>query len=1084
MPRLPDIDDVLAGRARVDLGLLVTLIHSVNPTDRGLPAREEASRYARKAALQSLLLRRFPDQVVPRQDARDEDLCTLHVPLDGRDAGHARISALDEDLRPTVRSLLAAPATRPAASPRPDATRGAKAAAIPDPQRLVDDGDLAGGAEAWLTLAVGGDVRAAREALVLWVDWMDEADRARHAWATLPREVRADAVCRALLARAEVRSGAFDAAERLLGAERGAEVGAVWRELAEGALAAGDADRARRGCQRMIEADPGTRQAALALEGRLAAIDAASRAPLRSAVDDAATEADTLAALAALEAAFPADRHAARVRARIAAQRTEAAEERRLADARSAHEARIRSVRDALRADIDEDALVGWLSLPDADRAAASAGIDAQIVGMAAEMDARHPDRARAVSRAALAVAASDGCSPTDIVALLAPHGDLLVGVARRRLVEARRTLELARQERAAELLADAVAALAGGDLAGARTRMACVPRVDLAPDQREVMRRHSEALERLTAEAAAEAEFESLIGREPWRARDAANARGPSWRHRVDRATTAVHAAVGFRDLGASGSIPVVPHVGAWAHDGRAIASIDEDGSSLLLCEPLGRHLAVHRASVPELAPIRSVVFRLPNPSWTARLAVRGGTAWVETSDGLLLALDAATLAPLRWTRVPESARLEVLDDGIWVLETTGAWTRLDLATLQSAPAGRLEPARGVPGGDVLLRTDTNVYSVRTQGGVRTAGKVGVAHQSRTVATDGRRLLVAAGLRGSHGAGVAVQLWLLEDGQHRILLDLGPVPGAVWLAMDADTGYAAWIDEGAMRAVAVDLAARSVRWRAELPGDTLFFQAPSGGRVAALVLGAEHGELHWLDEGPARIPGRPAREVGMAVEIQRRHTCDVDAADADADPAVLRAQERYAARDWDGVARATADARVRTDHVLHLEGMAALLQGDVARAEGLLLPFTRRSSACDVRYALPVCGAIFANADPKATGADARAQGVLRDHARCAAAADAALEAGDFAAAWAALDDPPSWHADCAQLAGRRLAAVLGMDERNVLRLLRALGSFERATGDVPGIPSWPTARLTALTAEARERIARDEPPGASGEA
>lgn len=96
----PDaIAAVLDGSAAVDVTELVALIAGANPTRRTLDPAERARRYAEKARLQSLLLRRFPDSVEVFPTAR-RGIVGLRL-RDGRgDAGHAALSDLEPDVRP------------------------------------------------------------------------------------------------------------------------------------------------------------------------------------------------------------------------------------------------------------------------------------------------------------------------------------------------------------------------------------------------------------------------------------------------------------------------------------------------------------------------------------------------------------------------------------------------------------------------------------------------------------------------------------------------------------------------------------------------------------------------------------------------------------------------------------------------------------------------------------------------------------------------------------------------------------------------------------------------------------------------
>lgn len=97
--RLPDPQDVVSGKARVRIEQLFALIHEVNPTDKGLPAREKAARYALKSKLQAVLVRNHADvlEVVPHP-SEPAVVSFRHRHAD-RDAAHAVLAELDDDTR-------------------------------------------------------------------------------------------------------------------------------------------------------------------------------------------------------------------------------------------------------------------------------------------------------------------------------------------------------------------------------------------------------------------------------------------------------------------------------------------------------------------------------------------------------------------------------------------------------------------------------------------------------------------------------------------------------------------------------------------------------------------------------------------------------------------------------------------------------------------------------------------------------------------------------------------------------------------------------------------------------------------------
>jgi hypothetical protein len=101
-----DPEEVLSGRVKVGAADLLALIHQVNPTGRALGARQAEARYAQKARLQSLLVRRFGDDFDVVPDPEREGTVSLRHRGHGRDACHAVVDALDEDARAWVRLQL------------------------------------------------------------------------------------------------------------------------------------------------------------------------------------------------------------------------------------------------------------------------------------------------------------------------------------------------------------------------------------------------------------------------------------------------------------------------------------------------------------------------------------------------------------------------------------------------------------------------------------------------------------------------------------------------------------------------------------------------------------------------------------------------------------------------------------------------------------------------------------------------------------------------------------------------------------------------------------------------------------------
>lgn len=87
---------------------LLDLIHDINPTARGLPREEEATRYEIKSRLQSYLLRHFPHEIqVQTAHHRDRKVISLEHRHTWRNACHTVLDSLDEDARAWVQAQLA-----------------------------------------------------------------------------------------------------------------------------------------------------------------------------------------------------------------------------------------------------------------------------------------------------------------------------------------------------------------------------------------------------------------------------------------------------------------------------------------------------------------------------------------------------------------------------------------------------------------------------------------------------------------------------------------------------------------------------------------------------------------------------------------------------------------------------------------------------------------------------------------------------------------------------------------------------------------------------------------------------------------
>jgi hypothetical protein len=258
-----DPEDVIAGRVDLPARDLIDMIRTVNPTGRDLAAKEVAQRYTRKSRLQSLLIRRFADDLVVAPEPHEPGVVSLrHRSLD-TSACHALVSELDEDARSWVQLQLdleasgeaRAPAPAPVvpAAPRRAERREARAAVEPGELRGVPDLLRAGQeavdaydyelARALLVQALDqpdADADVAVALLSLFVDHLAADQDALALEDRLPAPVRSRPEVRQLLALAAARSGDRGRALRLLKAPHGARVVEVFVALARAALEAGD----------------------------------------------------------------------------------------------------------------------------------------------------------------------------------------------------------------------------------------------------------------------------------------------------------------------------------------------------------------------------------------------------------------------------------------------------------------------------------------------------------------------------------------------------------------------------------------------------------------------------------------------------------------------------------------------------------------------------------------------------------------------------------------------------------------------------------------------------------------------------
>jgi len=343
--------DALAGRAAVDAGDLIDLVHEVNPTGRGRGAPETAARYALKSRLQSLLIDRHADEIEVTAAPGDPGVVSIRHRYRRHDACHAVLDTLDDDARAWVQLQLDLAGAAGAASPAPEERRRgpARAAAEGDDDALSDGELLAAGQEAQAeydyeragrcfarALEVsGGAVAAAVAFLSFTVDALAADDEALALEARLPAATVADPRVGVLLALAAARGGDEARALRLAGRARDVRVAEVLTLLARRALEAGDTERAGRHLRAAEEQDP-AHPDLRALADVLASARAAERAPREGTLDALVTagrDAEALPEAEAILARWPESEPARRAIHVIEERQREGAGRRHLTDA-------------------------------------------------------------------------------------------------------------------------------------------------------------------------------------------------------------------------------------------------------------------------------------------------------------------------------------------------------------------------------------------------------------------------------------------------------------------------------------------------------------------------------------------------------------------------------------------------------------------------------------------------------------------------------------------------------------------------------------------------------------------------------
>ncbi len=269
--RIADAEALLRRGSAVTIVQLIRLIHDVNPTSRGLGDLDRQRRYALKAKLQSLLIRRFPDElrVVPGDEPGVVSL--LHGDA-GADACHAALGELEEDARSWVTYQLdvgangdGESATSHGSDSRRCGSESATATHDDEVTTLVAAGQR-GLAEydfeqaevhfKRAQQASQGALEPTRALLEFWVDQMGADQSALELESRLPRTTLADAVVRGLLAIAAARTKDIQRAERLTRGLGGPRVAEVMGLCARAALRTGDPESALPWIAQLRSLDP------------------------------------------------------------------------------------------------------------------------------------------------------------------------------------------------------------------------------------------------------------------------------------------------------------------------------------------------------------------------------------------------------------------------------------------------------------------------------------------------------------------------------------------------------------------------------------------------------------------------------------------------------------------------------------------------------------------------------------------------------------------------------------------------------------------------------------------------------------
>lgn len=246
------------------------LIHVVNPTARELREPDRQRRYELKARLQSLLVRRFADEIrVVRGD--EPGVVSLFHRYANEDACHAVINELDTDARAWVTYQLDVGADaeshpHASAAPRLRQSGGESAGAAHDGnvsalvaagERALDDYDFDQAAKhfAQAVQLSHGAVGPTQALLELWVERLGSDREALDLEASLPKETLASEAVRGLLGIAAARLKEIKHADRLVRSLQSPRAAEIMALCVRAACEMGDVDLATRWLYRLRSFD-------------------------------------------------------------------------------------------------------------------------------------------------------------------------------------------------------------------------------------------------------------------------------------------------------------------------------------------------------------------------------------------------------------------------------------------------------------------------------------------------------------------------------------------------------------------------------------------------------------------------------------------------------------------------------------------------------------------------------------------------------------------------------------------------------------------------------------------------------------